>query len=211
MDYKNIVEKAIKGEDYTADIKDFTDDQKKELSLEIVKGAKIASDAELVKVVALRKEGERIAPKAPAVEDAGFNKFKDEQEAQAKKEFFSNPDYPLTDAEKVTFENTYKKLYSGEVSKEGVTSVLKMAYGAVKPDELVSARKKVAEGEEGARRYNAGAAGASGSGPTEAEMDKYSAATKQLYSDWQKAGYTGPNYTIERAKKISEGGLTRKL
>ena len=63
MDYKNIVEKAVKGEDYSVDVKDFTDEQKKELDVAIAQGAKVAADSELARVAALRKEGKRVEDK----------------------------------------------------------------------------------------------------------------------------------------------------
>jgi len=215
MDYKNIVEKAVKGEDYSVDIKDFTDEQKKELDVAIAKGAKTAADTELARVAALRKEGKRVEDKNaenPPVDDAKeFERFKGEQETQAKAEFFTNPDYQLTDAEKPVFDNLYKKLYSGEVSKVSITEVLKRTYGALKPDELVTARKKITEGEKGAARFNSTGANASGGSGAGGDDSKYTPAVKELYQSWQNAGYAGKNYTLDRAKQIVEGGMGRNL
>ena len=211
MDYKNIVEKAIKKEDYSADIKDFTAEQKTELATKIAEAAQVKADEALGILTARQKEVERRENPKPADEVKILERFKNEQETQAKTEFFSNPDYSLSDAEKSTFDDIYKKLYSGEVSKEGITSVLKRVYGALKPDELIVARKKVKEGEDGARKFNSDNAGPGGSGPTQVELDKYSPATKALFQEWQKAGFNSKNYTLDRAKGIIEGGMSRNL
>ena len=214
MDYTKIVEKAIKSEDYSADVKDFTPEQNTELNLAINKKAKEAADAELARVAALKKEGARVQDKnnEGKVEDAQLlNTFKTEQENAARNEFFSNPDYTLTDSEKAVFDNYVKKLSSGEISKEAHIAVFKAAYGATKPDELVKERKNRIAGEKNAVDFNSRSAGAGGSGPGVSELEKYSPNVQALYKSWQQSGFSGKNYTIERAKRIVEGGMSRNL
>ena len=70
-------------------------------------------------------------------------------------------------------------------------------------DKMLEAQEKLKEMEKGAAQFNAGGANASVhlNGP---ENDKYSKEAKELYQDWQKAGFK--NKTLDDAQKLINSG-----
>lgn len=214
MDYSKIVEKALKREDYADDVKDFTPEQKVELGSKISEAAKAESDKELSRIDALRQEGKRIEDKnkatPPKDADPVLSKFKDEQEQAAKNEFKSNPKFTIPAELQGEFDETFKKLSSGEVSKDKILSVLKKTFTAVMGDKLIETSDKFGEFEKNAANFNAGGANATAhiSAPDRA---KFSTAAQELFTSWQKEGYVGKNYSLEQAQKITEGGFSRTL
>lgn len=213
MDYKEIVGLALEGKDYSEKTKDFTEEQKKELDIQISKAAKEEKTKELESLSAIRKEKNRVQGLA---DEANKNKpnpletFAFEQEAAARSEFFADPDHLIPDDKKAEFDDVVKSLSRGEVSKEQKKTVLVRAYGAVMGSTLVDARKKLANMEKNAAEWNSNGANAQGSG-AQPDASKYSQEALQLFRSWQSQGFTGPNYTIERAAKVNKDGLDRRL
>lgn len=215
MDYKEIVGLALDGKDYSEKIKDFTEDQKKELDMAITKGAKEEKEKTLTDLSALRKEKNRVKdlavpPVEPPKEVNVMDQFKKEQEDEATHEFFSNPDFVIPEDKKATFNEVYKSLKKDEVSKSQVTQVLKRAYAATLGDELIESKKRVTEMEKGAEAFKAGGANHAihVSGP---DAQKYSKEAQALFTSWQQQGYVGKNYTLDRAAQITSGGMDRRI
>lgn len=213
LDYTKIVEKAIAKQDYSEDVKDFTPEQKIELNLKIVEVAKAESAKELGIIEARRAEIKRLneKPLEPAKDDrAVVEKFQKEQETEATNEFFNNPDFKIPDDLKASFDDTYKALKKGEVSKTQITQVLRRAYAATMGDNLIESHRKVEEMKKGAAGFNAGSANVHVNISPD-DQNKFSRGAQDLYSRWQQAGYVGKAYTLERAEQTIKGGLTRTL
>lgn len=206
MDIKEIVDKALKGEDVSELTKDFDADK----STEFGKAMKKAADEELAKVAALRKEGDRIAKPPEQKPDDVQAKFRQEQIDKAKERLYSDPQYPLTEDEKKSLEDTFSRIDSGKIDADNILKDFKRAYAAVKSDDLISARDKVTTFEKNAADFTAGGANASG-GLSPEDETKYSKEAKELYASWQKAGMTGANRTLDAAQRVSSQGTIRRL
>jgi hypothetical protein len=203
MEIKDIVAKALKGEEYVEDTKDFDATQLKELDLEIGKAAKLESDTELAKVTALRKERQRLETPPQKQEDKAQNQFRDEQVELAKEKFFTDPKFKLTDEEKAQFESEFKKLDTGKMTPELIVKDMRKAFAVIKSDSLIDSQEKVNEFEKNAAEFNAGQAGGSG-GPGSPDESKYSQAAKDLHKSWVKAGLK--NKTLDEAQKLADRG-----
>lgn len=203
MDTKAIVEKALKGEAYQDDIKDFTPEQLVSFNTSV----KEASRLELEKVSALRKEGQRVEEKNRISDTAFSEKFRVEQINKAKSRFDSDPRFVLSDKEKTSFETEFKKLDDGSYDAELIFNNMKRTFAVVKADDLIDGRAKAAEYEKNAANFNAQMAGGSGF-ISAADDEKYSQPAKDLYKEWQKAGYK--NKTLDQAQKIADGGTKWK-
>lgn len=208
MDKSKIIEKALEGQDYTEDIKDFSDDEKLALNLEIKTKADEAAKTALDKAVALRKEAARVENKLnpegkkdeTPKDDDGFTQFRKEQVEKAKNRLFS--EYELTDAQKAEVVSKFEKLDSGKTDADFIYNDFVSAFAAANSTDLVSAKKQIDENKKNANDFNSQGAFNQGtqSIPDEA---KYSEAAKTIYRAWQKAGY-GPEYTIEKAQKVAD-------
>lgn len=205
MDIKDIVGKALKGEDYAADIAEFTEAQHTELSLEIRKASKVEADAELAKTSALRKEQQRLADKnnPDKKEDTIKSQLRVENLGMAKEKFFANPRYKLSDDKKAQFEEEFKKLDSGKIAPELIMKDLEKAYVAVNSEELLKSKDQVSEFEKNAAEYNANSAGGS-SGSGTPDESKYTEAAKALHKSWIKQGIKGK--TLDDAQRLTERG-----
>ena len=205
MDTKVIVEKALKGEDYSKDIEAFTDEQKISLNREIATESDKAAKVALEKVTGLRKAAQAVEAKT----DAAFGeKFAKEQRSIAKEKFFSDPKYALTDAEKAEVEAEFIRRGSESYNVDNLISEYKKAYGAVKADSLISGQEKAREFQKNAEQFNASMANGGGT-ISQADADKYSPEAKELFKEFQKAGFK--NRTLDDAQKlINKGADWRK-
>lgn len=213
MDTTLIVEKALKGEDYSADVQDFTPEQQTQVSLEISKAAKKLADENIAKATATSQEAARRAAKA--AEGAGketetVSQFRSEQLQKAKNKLFSNPDYALEESDKARFDELFKKLDTGKVDSDLIYEDLVTTYVALKPGQFIKAAGELGEMRRNATSFNAASANASVqmSGP---EGDKFSPAAKDLFSKWAQAGFDTSKYTLEAAQKVVNSGMTRNL
>jgi hypothetical protein len=204
MDTTKIVEKALKGEDYSVDIKDFSDEDKTKVTIAIRDAADVAAKANLAKLAGTGKEIQRREEKEKneAKEDQVFQTFASEQLAEAKKTFYSNPDYPLTDAQKAQVEAEFK---TNKVDAKLIAEDLKKFYVSLDPDKFLKASKRATELEKGAAQFNAGAAGGPSNTGAPGDESKYTPAAKNLFSMWRQQGLT--KKTLDDAQKLVNRGF----
>lgn len=204
MDTKTIVEKALRGEDYRADIEKFTDEEKTQLNLAIRDASDAAAKRELEKVAALRKENERLTQKASEKDTAVVEKFKAEQAEIAKTRFFT--DFQVKPEDQAVYSEVVKTIDA--VDKDVVYSHLKREYAARNADALLDARKQKEELEKNAAQFIAQGAGAN-SVISSPDAAKYSQAAKDLYLEWQRNGFK--DKTLDDAQKLVEKGTSWKV
>jgi hypothetical protein len=210
MEINKIVEKALKGEDYSADVKDMTPEDKTKVSLAIRDAADVAAKKELERVSGLRKAGDEIEKKKEQEnKDSEFLvKFAGEQLQKAKSEFFSNSDYPLSDAEKAKMEAEFK---TDKTTPEQMLLDLEKFYVAMNSKKFIEAQKKVSAGEKEAAKFMASQAGG-GTGGGNPDDPKYTTAAKKLFALWQSQGMK--KRTLDDAQKLVDRGVdwhVRKL
>lgn len=203
MEIKDIVEKALKDEDYSSDITDFDDQKLKELNVALKGAYKTEADTELAKVTALRAEKRRLEGNPPKKEDSVQSQFRDEQVQLAKEKFFADPKFKLSDEEKVQFESTFKKLDTGKIASELIIDDLKSAYAVINRGKLLDSQDKVHQFEKDAAEFNAGQAGGS-SGQGSPDESKYSQAAKDLHKSWVKSGVK--DKSLEDAQRLADRG-----
>lgn len=202
MDYKDIVDKALKGEDYAELTKDFDAVKLREVDLAISKAAKAEAVTELEKVSGIRKERQRLE-NPPKPEENGQGQLRVENIQIAKERFFADSKFKMSDEEKVQFEVEFKKLDSGKIAPELILNDLKKAYAVVNSDKLISSGDRIAEFEKNAAQYNADGAGGSG-GQGSPDDTKYSQAAKDIHKSWIKAGIK--TKSLDDAQKLADRG-----
>lgn len=209
MDIKDIVEKALKGESYEDDIKDFDDAKVIELNVALKDAFKTEADTELGRVTALRAEKRRLEGNPPEKKEVvAQSQLREENITIAKEEFFADAKFKLTDDEKVQFEAEFKKLDTGKMSPKLIFADLKKAYASVKSESLLENQDKMTEYEKNAATFMADQGGGSG-GQGSPDDSKFSQAAKDLFKSWQKQGIKGK--TLEDAEKLaSRGGEWRE-
>ena len=204
METKQIVEKALKGEDYSVDIKDMSDEDKTKITLAIRDAADVAAKENLAKLSGTAKEIQRREEKdkdGKKTEDIVAT-FASEQFSKAKNAFFSDPDIKLTDAEKAQIEAGFK---TNKVDEQLILSDLKAFYVSLNPDKFLADSKRVKTLEKGAADYNANAAGGGNSGGGAGDDSKYSDAAKKLHAMWQSQGIK--RKTMDDAQRIVDRGF----
>ena len=201
MDHKEIIDKAINGEDVAELTKDFTEEQTHEFNVNLRKAVNEAKEKDLEALKALRLEKKRVAEKA-SDNDAVVKQFREEQVGKAKEKFFSDARFPLTTEQKAEFEENFKRLDTGKVDADLIFKDLTRIYAYMNGDSLLSSQEKLKDMEKQAQEFNAqGAFGSSGSPSGDGDDSKYSDSAKALYKAWQKAGY-GPTYTLDKAQRV---------
>lgn len=211
MDNKIIIDKALKGEDYSKEMETIPEDKKTLVYQEVNKALKEASDKELAKVSALRKEGDRIVTKKTeedlAKEKTVFERFQNDQLEKAKRQFFTQ--FPLADdAAKNELLAEYGKRNSGSVDSEMIFNDLKKAYAYLNSDNLLENKSKLTEYEKNAANFNASMANASGGAGGQGNQGDYSKAARELYTDWLREGFKGK--TLDDAQKLVDKGTKWK-
>lgn len=211
MDNKKIIEKALKGEDYSADTVDFTPEQKTALGVEILNAADAAAKAELAKVNGLRQEGQRIIAKTEEEKKKGeqtfTDKLRDEQIQKAKTRFYSDKAFPITEEQKVLLDAEFKRLDTGKIDADLIFNDLKKAYVAVNADTFLAEREKSIEDKANAARYNAGASFASHAAASP-DGKEYSQEAKAAVAAAQKQGL---KLSLDAAEKVVKQGMDRKF
>jgi len=204
MDTKAIVEKALKGEDYSQEVKSFTEEQKTQLSIAIKDAANAEAVKALEKVAALRKENQRIEESGKKEETDFLTRFSKEQLQKAKNQFFSDPKFQLTEKEKQEFEQTFK---SEKLDADLILSDMKKHFAWIKSDELLASKEKAVELEKNAKNFMEGQVNFQV--PISApDADKYSKATKDLYMELKKKGF---NHSLDAVQKLIDKGENWKI
>src|ERR1035437_4182499 len=156
MDIKVIVDKALKGEDYSADLETLSEPEKVSVYAGIKIAAKKEADEQLTRNIALKKDGERIDASKQEKEKTVFDRFSSEQLEKAKTRFFSDPRFTFKDEPtKAKVLEEFAKVSSGSVDSEFIFNDLKRAYSLVNSDELLAEREKFVQFQKGAEDYNA--------------------------------------------------------
>ncbi len=184
MNTQQIVEKALKGEDYSVDIKDFSDEDKTKVTIAIRDASEAAAKESLAKMSGIKKESERREENEKA--KASFETFHAEKIQKVKTKFLSDPDLALTDVQKAKIEADFK---TSKVDEELILEDLQAYYAGLNSKKLLEDSKRLREHQKNADDFMAGQAGGGGSGGGSPDDDKYSAAAKDLFKAWQKEGY----------------------
>lgn len=114
----------------------------------------------------------------------------------------------LTEEKKNAIREKRKKLNNGSVTTENIIEDFLEAAAAVDHKNLFSAQDKSLEFERNAAQFNAQGAGPAGTGgPNEEDRKKFSKEVWDWVADSKSKGIS---ITPEQAKRVLEGGLTRK-
>lgn len=204
METKDIIEKALKGEDYSDLIKEFTPEEVTALNKEIVAKTDEKVQEKKRELAGLTAEKERREKNLPPENKPDVLKqFRDEQVLKAKSKFFSDPNFPLKEEEKIAFEAEFIKMDTGKADADFIIEDMKKAYIALKPEIFIQARERQQEAEKSAADFNANQAGAQNGGGG-GDPDKYSEGAKALHKSWTQKGMTG--LTLDDAERqISKG------
>jgi hypothetical protein len=197
-------------EDFDSELAKLSPDDKKVFdekmsTPEMKKKLSDAAQAELVKVEALRKEGQRLKDKQDKPTDFA-SKMRDENVEKAKVRFFDK--YKIPAEEQQHYVDLFKTNDSGHVSEELIYSDFTKIYSVEHSDELLGLKEKFENMEAGGEDFNArgaGAHGGSGSGGGDGGK-KYS----QEVMDWVKeSARQGVTITPEQAEKVLNRGMKR--
>lgn len=215
MDNKEIVQKALNGEDIADLIKDKPEEEQTQIKLEISKEADRLSKENLEKLKGTSREVERRGGKKeddedPEKENQVLTQFRSEQVLKAKNRLINDPRFPLTEAEKSELDKVFSRIDSGKVDADLILEDYMAAYAVVKRTDLISAKEKTEKMEKDAAAFTSAGANASG-GISQEDASKFSTAAQELFRSWQKAGLTGKNHTLERAEQVVSQGLSRRL
>lgn len=203
MDTKLIVEKALKGEDYSSLIKDMGEDEKSKVILAIRDAADAEAKAKLKEVSGLREAERALKEKKDGETKDVLETFRKEQLEKAKKKFYSDPDFPLTDTQKTAMEAEIVKRGVISTDSDFILEEFQRIYGYLNIGTLISDKKKAVEGAKNAQKFTSHGAGGQNSGPT-GDPDKFSQPVKDL---WQKVVESGHvNFTLDDAKRQYEKG-----
>jgi hypothetical protein len=214
METKEIVERVLKGEDYSVLVKEVPAEKQPEILLAVrdaldsqVKGLKVDVKKSTEDLIGVRKGIEDIRAKGEAKIPDVLESFKKEQIEKAKRKFFSDPRYPVSAEQRIQIEN--------ELTAKGITSTdadfvfdeIKKVYGSLNVDTLVAEREKAAKGAQGAVKFTTGQAGGSNTGPS-GDPDKYSKGVRDLWEAVVASGHR--NFTLDQAKTQFEKGAGYK-
>ena len=210
METKEIVERVLKGEDYSVLVKEVPAEKQPEILLAVrdaldsqVK-AKVGDVKKATEdLISVRKGIDDIKAKQNADIPNVLESFKKEQIEKAKRKFFSDPRYPVTAEQRIQIEN--------ELTAKGITSTdadfvfdeIKKVYGSLNVDTLIAEREKAAKGAQGAAKFTTGQAGGSNTGPS-GDPDKYSKGVRDLWEAVVSSGHK--NFTLDQAKAAFEKG-----
>lgn len=190
MDTKIVIEKALKGEDYSKDLETLTPEQQTSVLLEIKKTAGEAASAELTKLTGLQKAVKAVSEKAEEKESVVLTQFKTDQFEKAKARFFSDPMFTVDEPAKAKILEEYSKIGSGSIDADLVFNDLKRCYALVNSDSLINTKQKAAQMEKDAAAFNASGAGFNGAGPGGSDdKTEYSKAAKDLYQQLTARGF----------------------
>ena len=210
MDTKEIVERVLKGEDYSTLVKEVPAEKQPEILLAVrdaldsqVKAKQGDVKKATEDLIGVRKGIDDIKAKQGAGVQDVMESFKKEQIEKAKRKFFSDTRYPVTDEQRIQIENELTAKGIQSTDADFVFDEIKKVYGALNVDTLIAEREKAAKGAQGAARFTTGQAGGSNTGPT-GDPDKFSPQVREL---WQKVVESGhKNFSLDDAKRLFEKG-----
>ena len=209
MDSKIIVEKALRGEDYSKDLETLTDDEKITVKRDVIKALGDEEKKETEKLIGLRKAQEIVDKKNQEVKSAEtkfIEDFKANQITKAKNLFYSKFQFK-DEAAKQAFDSSFK---TEKADAEMIFEEMKRHYAATNADQLLGLHEKVQQFEKGAidiNAFQANASGGAGNGGG-GDGDKYSQAAKQLFTDMRNAGFK--NVTLDSAQAMVNKGTDWK-
>lgn len=194
MDIKDIVSKAVAGEDVSTLTKDFTSEQQ----LEFTKSLKVAGDEELKRVSGLRTAAKILEEKnketPPPVDNT--EAMRAEQILKAKNKFVA--DFKLTPEEATKLDEAFKSVDSKKFDAEFIYNDFKKAYVNTDPDKFLEAQKIKNDLDRNAFDFNQHAAGAGNGGQGGSPSDKkYSPQAYQLVKE---ATAQGISMTLDQAE-----------
>lgn len=203
MDTKEIVEKALKGEDIAPIVANLSDEEKTQVNIAIKDAAESASKSELEKLTGLRKEMARVQNKENDKANEVFSKFRSDQLDKAKQRFFADPRFKMTEDMKKLVEQEFERRGSDRVDADLIYEDLKKSYAVVNSDDLLKEKERVIELEKNAQDFMNSQASVDFkvSAPDD---QKYSESAKQLYKDWVKSGIK--NKTLDDAQALVTRG-----
>jgi len=207
MDTKVMVEKALKGEDYSSDIENLTDDEKILVKKDVLKAFGDKEKEEKDKLIGLRQAQEAVDKKnndSKSAESKFIEDFKNNQLAKAKSMFYSKFQFK-DEAAKQAFESTFT---TDKADAELIFNDLRKHYAVANVDKLLGLEEKVSQFEKGAIDINAFQANASSGGGNSGGDDKYSKATRELFADMRNAGFK--NVTLDSAQNMVSKGTDWK-
>lgn len=213
MDTKQIVEKALKGEDYSSLMTGLKPEEQAQAMLAIRDAADSESRIKLEAVRGLREAEKKITEENLKKNAAGvsdiFTKFKSEQIQKAKDKFFSDTRFSLSEEDKKVIESEIDKKGIDSADSDFIFNDIKKIYGSLKVDQLIIDKEKAVSNARSAEEWKAGQAGGNVT-VNSPDTAKYSQATVELFRQFQAQGFK--KLTIDDAKKMIENpGLTRKL
>lgn len=207
MDTKEIVEKALKGEDISPIVANLSDEEKTRVNLAIKDAAESLSKSELEKLTGLRKEMARVQNKENDKANEVFSKFRNDQLEKAKQRFFSDPRFSMTEDKKKLVEQEFESRGSDRVDADLIFEDLKKSYAVVNSDDLLKEKERAVELEKNAREFmnSQSSVDFKVSSPDD---QKYSESAKELYKDWVKSGIK--NKTLDDAQNLVNRGSSWK-
>jgi len=210
MDTKEIVERVIKGEDYSTLVKDLPSEKQIEVGTAVrdaldsqIKMGKGDLKKATEDLISVRQGIDKIKEKQNESQNQVIETFKKEQVEKAKKKFFSSEDFPLTNEQKTQLETELSNKNFASTDSDFVFEEIKKVYGSLFIDQVLSEKKKAIAGQNGAQQFIINQAGANNSGPV-GDPDKYSTPVKELWAAVQSKGFK--NYTLDKAKEDFEKG-----
>lgn len=200
MDIKDIVSKAVAGEDVSTLTKDFTSEQQ----VEYTKALKATGDEELKRVSGLRTAAKILEDKnketPPPVDNT--EAIRAEQILKAKNKFVA--DFKLTPEEAAKLDESFKSVDSKKFDAEFIYNDFKKAYVNTDPDKFLEAQKIKNDLDRGAYEFNSNAAGSTSGGQGGGASDKkYS---PQAYQMVKEASSQGIPMTLEQAETGLKAG-----
>ncbi len=200
MDIKEIVGKEIAGEDVSALVKDFSDDQKKEYSKTFLALAEEKKKAAIEGLAGIRKATEKITEEGKNKAQEEFQKtFRGEQVTKARNKIIS--ELGITDADQLKkLDEEFAKEDSGKMDADFIIEDFKKAFVKINPDAFIAAKKKTEADEKAAADFikqSAGGGGTGGGPGGDNGGKKYSPQAYQVVKD---AHAQGLKMTLDQAE-----------
>lgn len=214
MDTKEIIDRVLKGEDYSVLLKDVPEEKQ----LEVRTAVRDALDSQVKQklgdvkkatddLISVRRGIDDIKSKKEESVNQVLETFKSEQLEKAKRKFLSDSRFEMTPEQKQSFEEEVKKRGVQSTDSDFAFEELKKIYASMFADELLNKIEKGNRGAQGAAKFIQGQASASNSGPT-GDPDKYSQAVRELHQKVVESGHK--NFTLDQAKEQFEKGRNTK-
>ncbi len=208
MDFKVIIEKALKEEDYSADISALPAEEQPKAQIAVNSALKKVGDETLAKVSGLRKEKQRIeedlTKKQQDNSTATLEAIRSNAMNRGKNKFFSNPVFKVSDEQRTQIESELAKATATFVDEDQVFTELKKIYATLNVDTLVKNGEENMAFRQNAQDFNSMQANGGSTGAGSPDPSKYSKEAQELHKQWLKAGVK--DKTLEDAERIVKRG-----